>query len=193
MYEYNPTLFNLGVTLSTTLADQSNLIQCNINTLLVARDMIHQLPADKYNHTERPYFESCIGKHLRHVLDHYLCFQRDIDSGIIDYEQRTRSSQLETDKDYALSMVERLLVFLQSLAATQDRTVKVNLCSDVSFPKGEITDSTLRRELQFLQGHTVHHYALIATMLRFYGIDTSRELGMAPSTLVHEETIKASA
>jgi uncharacterized damage-inducible protein DinB len=155
--------------------------------------MIKELPAEKYNHVERPYFESCVGKHVRHLLDHYLCFQRDIDNGIIDYEQRTRNSQLETDKDHVLAVIDELIIFLRSLENIDDRAIKVALCSDVSFPEGEMTDSTIRRELQFLQGHTVHHYALIAMMLRFYGVDTSREFGMAPSTLVHEETVKASA
>lgn len=155
--------------------------------------MIQRLPAEKYNYIERPYFESCLGKHLRHVIDHYLCFQRDLTSGLIDYDQRTRSSQLETDKDYALSVINDITVFLHSLAGAPDSTLQVVLCSDVNVPRGEATNSTVRRELQFLQGHTVHHYALIATMLRFYGVDTSREFGVAPSTLVHESTVKASA
>lgn len=67
------------------------------------------------------------------------------------------------------------------------------LCNDIYLLEEELTDSTIRCELQFLQGHTVHHYALIATMLRSLGLDTSREFGMAPSTLIHENTVKASA
>ena len=176
-------------------ADLANLIRCNRLTLASASQLIEQLPKDKYNHIESPYFESCLGKHMRHILDHYLCFQRDLDSGVIDYEQRQRQTQLETDKDYALVVIQQLDRFLLDLeqAHTEDRAIKVLLCNDVSLPLGEATDSSIRRELQFLQGHSVHHFALIAAMLRFYGITVSREFGIAPSTLVHEDTVKESA
>lgn len=77
--------------------------------------MIQRLPADKYNHVEIPYFESCSGKHVRHVLDHYLCFERDLEQGLIDYDQHNHNSQLETDKDYALGVVEDTIFSLNSL------------------------------------------------------------------------------
>lgn len=179
--------------MSSSTANLSNLIQCNINTLSSASEMIKRLPAEQYNHVEKPYFESCLGKHLRHVLDHYLCFERDLEKGVIDYDQRNRNSQLETDKNYALGVIDTTIAFLDGLKDQADQPLQVMLCNDIDLPEGELTDSTIRRELQFLQGHTVHHYALIATMLRFLGVDTSREFGMAPSTLVHENTVKASA
>ncbi|MFT5421569.1 MAG: putative damage-inducible protein DinB [Candidatus Endobugula sp.] len=173
----------------------SNLISCNLSTLTVASDMIRRLPAGKYNYIEKPYFESCLGKHIRHVLDHYLCFVRDFESGVINYEQRQRESQLETDKDYALVVIGEIEQFFNQLIEVnaQDHELSVLLCNDVELPQGEATQSSVRRELQFLQGHSVHHYALIAAMLRFYGIDTSREFGVAPSTLIHEKIVKVSA
>ena len=45
--------------------------------------------------------------------------------------------------------------------------------------------STVRRELDFLLSHTVHHYALIAMSLRLRGLPVPAELGVAPSTLEH--------
>jgi uncharacterized damage-inducible protein DinB len=181
-------------------ADISHLILCNISTLTVAQDILKRLPADKYNHVEKPYFESCLGKHLRHILDHYLCFIRDLESGTIDYEQRQRDSRLETNKEYTMGVIAQIKSQLECLLdvnkqgnSLQDSPLNVVLCNDVGFPQGEATQSSLRRELQFLQGHTVHHYALIATMLRFYGIDIARDFGVAPSTLVHEKTVKVSA
>jgi hypothetical protein len=42
------------------------------------------------------------------------------------------------------------------------------------------------RELQFLQSHTVHHYAVIHLMLLQQGIRPDPEFGVAPSTLRHE-------
>lgn len=45
--------------------------------------------------------------------------------------------------------------------------------------------SSLPRELQFLLSHTVHHYALIATMNAVAGVETPEDFGVAPSTLVY--------
>ena len=67
------------------------------------------------------------------------------------------------------------------------------MCNDVAAPEGEITESSLGRELQFLQGHSVHHYALMAAMMRFSGEPVDDHFGVAPSTIVHEETVKESA
>lgn len=175
--------------LNIPTTDISSLIQCNLRTLSVAVDMIERLPADKYNHVEKPYFDSCLGKHIRHIVDHYLCFIRDIDSGLINYEKRQRNNEIETDKQVALNIISHVQqTFMEYIDGRMlDKHVSIILCNDVQLPEGEVTQSSVRRELQFLQGHTVHHYAFIATMLRFYGIDTAHEFGVAPSTLLYEK------
>lgn len=175
--------------MNSSSADMSHLLTCNVQILNTAKEMIQQLPSDKYNHIERPYFESCLGKHIRHILDHYLCFMRDLESGVIDYEKRQRDTQTETNKQYALQVINSICDFFnraqrQGLADTH---VSVHLCNDVAVPEGEATLSSVRRELQFLHGHTVHHYALIAAMLRFYGVETDSTFGVAPSTIIHEK------
>ncbi len=43
--------------------------------------------------------------------------------------------------------------------------------------------SSVERELQFLRSHTVHHFALIAVILRLSGLEPGEEFGVAPSTL----------
>ena len=45
--------------------------------------------------------------------------------------------------------------------------------------------STVRRELQFLLSHTVHHFALIAVLLERFSIAVPDDFGIAPSTLKH--------
>ena len=39
------------------------------------------------------------------------------------------------------------------------------------------------RELDFLQSHTIHHFALIAYKLEALGIEVEDNFGVAPSTL----------
>jgi hypothetical protein len=48
--------------------------------------------------------------------------------------------------------------------------------------------SSVGRELLFLSSHTVHHWALVAALLRHQGIEPGVEFGVAPSTLDHRRT-----
>ncbi|MEO0443510.1 MAG: DinB family protein [Pseudomonadota bacterium] len=173
----------------------NSLVDSNISTLNAASGLLEALPVDQFTRVQQPYFESSLGKHLRHVLDHYLCFQRDYDSGLIDYDQRNRDCQLETDKDYALGVISQLRLFFLELKARAkvDQPLKVLMCNDVATPNGEITQSSLGRELQFMQGHSVHHYALMAAMMRFSGHPVNDHFGVAPSTIVHKKTVKETA
>jgi uncharacterized damage-inducible protein DinB len=45
------------------------------------------------------------------------------------------------------------------------------------------------RELQFLASHTLHHYALIAALLRLQGVEPGEEFGVAPGTLEHRRRL----
>lgn len=171
------------------------LVDSNVGTLNTASNLLSGLSANQYTQIHQPYFESSLGKHVRHTLDHYLCFKRDLDNCFIDYDQRQRDCQLETDKDYAISVIEGLQSFLISLKdqvkATQP--LQIVMCNDVLFPAGEVTESSVGRELQFLQAHSVHHYALMAAMIRLSGESVDQYFGVAPSTIVHEKTVKVSA
>ena len=172
-----------------------NLIESNVLTLESAISVLRSLPEDKYSHTEAPIFEASLGKHIRHVIDHYLSFERDIIKGSVDYDQRKRDTQLELDKEYAIKRIKDVQQWLHALRheASSNQRLEVVICSNVNIPDGAVSGSSITRELQFLQSHSIHHFALIAIMLRFYGLVVPREFGIAPSTLVHEETVKVSA
>ena len=173
----------------------AGLVDSNLHTLNSALELLEQLSADLYCQIQRPYFESSFGKHLRHILDHYICFKRDLGKGKIDYDQRHRDCQLETDKDYAVNVIKDIRDFMASMKETHtsDTPLQVLMCNDVDIPGGLTTESSVGRELQFLQGHSVHHYALMATMMRFAKVSVSEDFGVAPSTIVHNNTVKESA
>jgi hypothetical protein len=48
---------------------------------------------------------------------------------------------------------------------------------------GHWNRTTLKRELRFLVSHTIHHYALIAVILKLQGFDCGPDFGVAPSTI----------
>ena len=49
------------------------------------------------------------------------------------------------------------------------------------------SNSSVNRELQFLIGHTVHHYALVAFILRVQDFSPPEDFSVTPSTLKHEQ------
>jgi uncharacterized damage-inducible protein DinB len=126
-----------------------------------------------------------VGSHLRHCLDFYRCFLRDLESGRIDYDRRDRDLRIESDRSAALVALEDVVNRLQALDEVQaDRTIEVRgdagPCED---PAAAWHRSTVGRELRFLASHTVHHYALIAHLLRALGVELDEEFGVAPATL----------
>lgn len=139
--------------------------------------------------------QSPIGAHLRHALDHYRSFLAGLSEGKVDYEARHRDSAVEHDRLLAADEVARLREGLEQVATQAgDRELLVNLRSLVDPGAGpDWSRSTLKRELQFLVSHTVHHFAIIRVRLLDLGIDPDEEFGMAPSTILARRSGAAGA
>lgn len=129
---------------------------------------------------------SCVGAHLRHVLDCYRCFLKGLGSDRIDYDARERNTTLESDWRVGQTAILSIREELKKLTE-QDRHREVQVRVDAAAwsDTDPWTRSTIGRELQFLLSHTVHHYALIAMTLRSLGFEPGQGFGMAPSTLEH--------
>jgi len=129
-----------------------------------------------------------VGAQFRHCFDFYDCFLAGLTEGKIDYNLRRRDTRLESDRTHALKKIEAIAAALRNLDAPGvSRSLAVRAESG-SGGAPEWNDSSGGRELQFLLSHTVHHYALIAVMLRLQGYDVASEqpeFGVAPSTLAH--------
>jgi uncharacterized damage-inducible protein DinB len=125
-----------------------------------------------------------VGAHLRHVGDFVRAFLRDLGEGRIDYDRRERDERLERDALRARAELLRLAQALEALAGlSSERGLEVRSEACVCGPEWQ--RSTVARELGTLLSHTVHHYALIAVLLRSRGLEPAPGFGVAPSTLAH--------
>ncbi len=138
-------------------------------------------------------YSASIGQHYRHVLDHFLCLESGIAVGEIDYDNRERNPQLETDLNYARATTERLIrvfrdcdVQLLKRACIVRYSVGYGNTAPVSLP------SVVARELAFCIGHAVHHYAIVRLLCDSVGVEVVSEFGVAPSTLKHRAEQRAS-
>ncbi len=173
---------------SPTPSSTARLIEHNLKVLeqgleLVTRLQSHVDAEALYVRAPESLAHNGPGSHLRHIHDLYLCFLRDRASSRIDYDQRDRDELFERDASHAARTVRetmRRLSALDEQELTGDVLVKMDADPADAEPFHE---STIERELVFLLSHTIHHYALIALILRAQGFQCDAEFGVAPATL----------
>ena len=176
-----------------------NLIDDNIDVLTSSLAILGDLSNEDYQKSFAPYFAASIGKHMRHILDHYLRLIEGLESGCIDYDDRARDERIETDTAYAAETIRSInqalngiKVKLESVQGFAKQAVDVNLCTSASASRddGDAIASSVERELVFVHGHTTHHYAIIAAILKMLEVPVSADFGVAPSTLVYEKGLE---
>ncbi|MBS1786948.1 MAG: hypothetical protein JST85_04465 [Acidobacteria bacterium] len=156
----------------------------NVFLLRQGLHLINQLDDRLYARVSPEITHACVGAHLRHCLDFYEAFLRDFEQGKIDYDLRERNELIETNRLAASAKISDAIARLQQLPIDgTDRELLVKLEGERSEDSSSWSRSSLRRELQFLLSHTVHHYALIAMLLRVQGVHPAQDFGVAPSTL----------
>jgi uncharacterized damage-inducible protein DinB len=123
-----------------------------------------------------------IGGHVRHLLDHVNALFPALAGRAVNYDTRCRGTDVEHRVDAALSAIDDAC---QRLAQLTDEELgrSVSLSIAVSTTGSSIeTTSTFERELAFVVSHTVHHFAIIALLLREAGEEVPPRFGYAPTT-----------
>lgn len=157
------------------------IINDNISALAQGRDLIARIDEVTYSNPGQHSLEYGAGTHFRHCLNFYNNFLSGVQSGRINYDLRERDERVERDRVVALAEIDSIMKRLARLSPA-DSHREVLVISESS-TRTEWSRSSVMRELQFLLSHTIHHYAIIAVMMRFQGIEPGREFGVAPSTL----------
>lgn len=176
--------------------DNLTLMDDNISSIESVRGIVAPLSDATYARTVEAVFAGSVGKHLRHMLDHYQQFFRGWPERLVDYDCRERSQAVETSVADGVQQIDRLCELLSGLrnAAQQDpallsATLQVRYASSPEMITGLLTDSTLSREMAFLHSHTVHHIAMMTVILQQVGVAADRRLALAPSTARHEDQL----
>lgn len=178
------------------MAEGVQLIETNKVLLEQGIDVLSSISDAQYRHTDSTYYQSCIGKHMRHILEHYMALTTSaLASQKIDYDDRKRDQQIEKSRRHAIQTAESMIEDLSLIGEGQmplGQSVRVKNNEHDSWVTDSWSGSSIQRELQFLVSHTVHHYALIAIILRIQGITPDEEFGVAPSTLRYRKQLNGS-
>ena len=131
-----------------------------------------------------------IGAHYRHCLDHFRQLFAGLENGTIDYDARTRESLLENDLEAAIAVTEALRNTARKLRQRgAEEPLEVRCGVNYENQKEGCASSTLGREMMFCISHSIHHYALIAIMLRSAQRNVPEGFGVAPSTMHHRQRL----
>jgi hypothetical protein len=167
------------------MTNQANhLVLQNIGLLRQGVDVLASVDPSLYG---RANGRSSIGSHFRHCLDFFGSFLRGAPSGRVDYCDRERDDRLARCFAAATSRVEYIVAGLEPFRhrdAHAPLLVRAEDAGDASLHDAW-TRSSLGRELQAILSHTVHHYAIVAIVLRAEGCEPGAEFGVSPSTLAH--------
>jgi hypothetical protein len=167
------------------------LLQQN-NCFLLNRflSIIASLTDSQYLLDKQPLFNSSIGAHTRHVLDHYQAFIDGLPMGHINYDARARVSDVELNRTVAIEKINSMIACIAQIE-NYDEALLVSV--DIGMPDDkEIVPqrSTVGRELTFLHGHLIHHEALVAFILRALNVSLDVDnVGLAPATVKHREAL----
>lgn len=188
------------------MTERVALVASNVAFVRQGIALVEAIDDAAFVRTAAPMYTSGVGPHLRHCVDHYTSFLLGFRDGAIDYDARDRDAAVETNRAAARRALVSVLDGLAAVNADDlRRPVRIAYeCSpwddggESAFsppatgePSIASCASNVGRELMFLVSHTVHHYALIAQILRHQAIEVPRGFGIAPSTLSHRRRLAA--
>ncbi|KAI9296941.1 hypothetical protein K502DRAFT_288702 [Neoconidiobolus thromboides FSU 785] len=136
--------------------------------------------------------KSTIGKHFRHVLDHFYCLFKGIEEKevIVDYDLRVREKSLELEPNKMIEAMKELIIKIEHMNLELELDIKIKSIIEPCKSKFIISKSSLVRELWFCTHHAIHHHALIKVLCFEFNIKTDINFGVAPSTLYKRQLSK---
>lgn len=169
------------------MQNQLAALQSNIHFIHQGIELLTLVSDDLYTKNNGPYNKSGIGRHFRHIIEHYYSLIDNNFEGLIDYDSRERNLRLENDRQFMIASLSGVINSLETLKTDQsklDSKIQVRSNEGIGEENSPLSESTIRRELQFLISHTVHHYALIGLILETLGFKPDNSFGVAFNTKI---------
>jgi hypothetical protein len=153
---------------------------------------VERLDDATYSAGSRVLTQGTIGKHLRHLVDHYqalLLVDGEVGAAVVDYDHRERDVPMERDRAAAVRAIRGVVESLRRVNVPGNRTVTVRLMVSAT---GAIVEapSTFVRELLFASHHATHHCAMMKAIAIENGAGAEAcgwLFGTAPSTAHHHD------
>ena len=138
---------------------------------------------DEYCHVPKD-GSSTMGRHVRHILDEFSELRIGCDNGRINYNRRSRDSNIEISAATAFREIEEFTQWLDQ-DALEDCEVQVECEVSLSQERSMVTHSSLHREICYVIHHTIHYIAIIRLIAMQMGITMDDTFGIGPATATH--------
>lgn len=159
----------------------NKIVDASIITISKSKSILNGLTNDQLTNTNIPPYHSCIGTHIRHILDFYQCIFKGVESKQVDLTDRERDLRIEQDCDCALQNIEAVINGLRTFEEF-DPKLKLKVVDDLGQGAIEI-EYTLGALLAQANSHTIHHYAIISYILdRMHIVIQDETFGYNPTT-----------
>ncbi|WPR72662.1 DinB family protein [Flavobacterium sp. NG2] len=147
------------------------------NSLNELKDLLVQLSNVEYSKPCISLSNSTIGEHTRHIIEMFQCLVLNYDSGIVNYDNRERNHQIQTDTSFAISQIE----FIQNVLEKENKKLQLQQIVDAEELRIE---TNYFRELLYNLEHCIHHQALIKVgVIQNCSITLNENFGVARSTI----------
>ena len=155
----------------------TQLNQTIAGLLMQIEDIIIQLADDQFCAPIPLLGGSSIGEHVRHILEFYVELINGYESGLVNYDQRTRDHQLQTIRSAAVFKINQI----GSQLGLEDKALLISANDEQA---NDHVISTYARELMYNLDHTVHHMALIRVAICLTSsITLAPNFGVAAATI----------
>jgi uncharacterized damage-inducible protein DinB len=157
------------------------VIRSSIATLQKSSNLLTSLTNDVLCDVSVPPYFSCIGSHIRHILDFYDCILEGLAIESVDLTKRKRDEKMHSNCQYARANVQRVMENLQKIGDTH-LTKQLIVKDDLGLGITEIP-YTLGGLLAQANSHAIHHYAIINFILDRLGVHVNDDdFGYNPTT-----------
>jgi hypothetical protein len=153
--------------------------------LLQLASAIEEVSENAYKQKSTLLNGSTIGGHTRHVIEIFQCLLQGYEIGIVNYEHRKRDMLIETNKDFAVALLQEI----SSKIALTNKSLRLEgFYSNEADCENCSIQTNFFRELVYNLEHCIHHMALIRVGIQeFSAIVLPANFGVAPSTIQYQQ------
>jgi len=118
---------------------------------------LEQLSNQQYYRNIDTLSGASIGQHVRHILEMFVCLQDGYIAGIVNYEKRKRDITIETSKETAIDIMNKINATLLN----ENKLMVLEAGFDENSDSLNNIPTNYFREIAYNLEHAIHHMALI--------------------------------
>ena len=159
------------------------MLDSQLEIVQQAKQFLFEINQQDYASVSLPHLKGSAGVHMRHIIDHFQALIEGLETGLVDYNKRSRYSPVEEDPCAALRQWSIIEVWLERVCRLPvDTPLQVLTETSIEHTEYAQVPSTLARELVFVSSHAIHHFSLLAVLRSLQGKSAPENFGIAPAT-----------